>query len=171
MPLGRQIWPSGVLLHSPLGKWGMQNAVQTRWPYVNFARFPHFNYNVKPKLAGKFLSLVFEFETFCGGSKNIISHFWSKPNWQIKKRNFCATNILFTNTISPSACFQPPPRANNSSLPEKLKFWFLHRTLYTVQCSYAYKYNTGFSAWKALFMYYFHTYFLRKDTRRGKGDG
>ena len=31
---------------------------------------------------------------------------------------------LCTIIISPSACFHHPPRANNSSLPEKLKSWF-----------------------------------------------
>ena len=115
MPLGRQIWPSGVLLHSPLGKWGMQNAVQTRWPYVNFARFPHFNYNVKPKLAGKFLLLVFEFETFCGGSKNIISHFWSKPNWQIKKKkHLCDKYSIYKYNLT--ECVLSPPSTRKQLL-------------------------------------------------------
>ena len=73
-------------LASNMTKRGMHNAVQARWPYVNFARFPHFNYNVKPKLAGRLLFIGLWIWNFlwCESTLNILlfcSHCIYNSTW------------------------------------------------------------------------------------------
>ena len=98
----------GTYLSVPdMVKWGvpekiLQNAVQTRWPFVNrtpqskvmtnliFGWFPHCNYNIKLKSAGGFCLLIYKFKTFCGVFIHHLAALVQK-NCKIKKKVFWDT--------------------------------------------------------------------------------
>ena len=70
----RKIWSSGVSLKRSckmqfrrIDLVSMRPPSQELWPNLIFGRFPHSNYNLKLKSAGRFLFyMVYKFETFCG---------------------------------------------------------------------------------------------------------